>query len=98
MLAIDYANIPPARGSVDLNKAIYALSDALDLVGIDDIGHCKRVGVMAEACARTLRVADIFQAMVQDRPYRRGLSAEAVLTADIQGAMSAALPGIQNTK
>ncbi len=28
--------------------------------------------------ARILRVADIFQAMVQDRPYRAGLSADAV--------------------
>lgn len=28
--------------------------------------------------ARILRVADIFQAMVQDRPYRRGLSRDAV--------------------
>lgn len=43
---------------VDLNKAIYALSDALDLVGIDDVGHGKRVGVMAEACARTLKMPE----------------------------------------
>jgi HD-GYP domain-containing protein (c-di-GMP phosphodiesterase class II) len=28
--------------------------------------------------ARILRVADIFQAMVQDRPYRKGLSRQAV--------------------
>jgi HD-GYP domain-containing protein (c-di-GMP phosphodiesterase class II) len=28
--------------------------------------------------ARILRVADIFQAMVQDRPYRKGLSKDAV--------------------
>lgn len=39
--------------AVDLNQAVYALSDALDLVGIDDVGHGKRVGVMAESCART---------------------------------------------
>ena len=36
--------------AVDLNQAVYALSDALDLVGIDDVGHGKRVGVMAESC------------------------------------------------
>ncbi len=30
--------------------------------------------------ARILRVADIFQAMVQDRPYRQGLSAGEVLS------------------
>lgn len=40
--------------SVDLNQVIYALSDALDVVGIDDVGHGKRVGVMAESCARTV--------------------------------------------
>lgn len=40
--------------SVDLSHVIYALSDALDLVGVDDVGHGKRVGAMAAACARTL--------------------------------------------
>lgn len=35
----------------DLRHVIYALSDALDLVGIDDLGHGKRVGIMAAACA-----------------------------------------------
>jgi putative nucleotidyltransferase with HDIG domain len=39
---------------VDLRQVIYALSDALDLVGIDDVGHGKRVGVMAAALARRL--------------------------------------------
>ncbi|WP_371323017.1 HD domain-containing phosphohydrolase [Dechloromonas sp. ZY10] len=33
---------------------VYALSDALDLVGIDDIAHGKRVGIMAAECARHL--------------------------------------------
>lgn len=40
--------------TVDLRQAVYALSDALDLVGIDDVGHGKRVGVMAAACAQVL--------------------------------------------
>jgi len=44
--------------AVDLNRAIYALSDALDLVGIDDVGHGKRVGVMASACARVLQKSE----------------------------------------
>ncbi|HJV93396.1 MAG TPA: HD domain-containing protein, partial [Azonexus sp.] len=39
---------------VDLRQVIYALSDALDLVGIDDVAHGKRVGVMAAACGREL--------------------------------------------
>lgn len=38
----------------DLRQVIYALSDALDLVGIDDVGHGKRVGVMAAECAKAL--------------------------------------------
>lgn len=40
--------------SIDLNQAIYALSDALDLVGVDEVGHGKRVGFMAAECARLL--------------------------------------------
>ncbi len=36
----------------DLRHVIYALSDALDLVGVDDIGHGKRVGIMAYECGR----------------------------------------------
>ena len=37
----------------DLRHVIYALSDALDLVGVDDVGHGKRVGIMAHECGRT---------------------------------------------
>lgn len=36
----------------DLHQVIHALSDALDLVGIDDVGHGKRVGIMAAECVR----------------------------------------------
>ena len=38
----------------DLKQVIYALSDALDLVGVDDVAHGKRVGIMAAACSRIL--------------------------------------------
>ena len=38
----------------DLRHVIYALSDALDLVGIDDVAHGKRVGIMACECAKTM--------------------------------------------
>ncbi len=38
----------------ELHHIIYALSDALDLVGVDDVAHGKRVGVMASACAQAL--------------------------------------------
>jgi len=36
----------------DLRHVIYALSDALDLVGVNDVGHGKRVGLMAYQCGR----------------------------------------------
>lgn len=38
--------------NVDLRQAIYALSDALDLVGMNDFYHGKRVGLMAVEMAR----------------------------------------------
>lgn len=36
----------------DLRHVIYALADALDMVGVDDLGHGKRVGIMAAECGR----------------------------------------------
>jgi putative nucleotidyltransferase with HDIG domain len=42
----------------DLRQAIYALSDSLDLVGVDDVAHGKRVGVMAAECAREIGWSD----------------------------------------
>lgn len=52
---------------VDLRHAIYALSDALDLVGIDEVQHGKRVAFMAVECARAMgfdeaRVASLLYA------------------------------------
>ena len=41
---------------IDLNDAIFALSDALDLVGIDEVAHGKRVGYMAFKCAEIMGV------------------------------------------
>ncbi|GAB2180895.1 HD domain-containing protein [Denitratisoma sp. agr-D3] len=38
----------------DLRHVIYALSDALDLVGVDDVAHGKRVGIMAAECAQAM--------------------------------------------
>jgi putative nucleotidyltransferase with HDIG domain len=45
---------PSAKSTLgaDLRHVIYALSDALDLVGIDDLAHGKRVGIMAAECAK----------------------------------------------
>ncbi len=36
----------------DFRQVVYALSDALDLVGVDDVAHGKRVGVMAAECGK----------------------------------------------
>ena len=43
---------------VDFRHAIYALSDALDLVGVDDVAHGKRVGIMAAECASQMGLSD----------------------------------------
>ena len=48
------AHSSSSRIDVDLRQVIYALSEALDLVGVDDVGHGKRVGLMATDCARAL--------------------------------------------
>lgn len=44
-----------ANESVNLRQVVYALSDALDLVGVDDVAHGKRVGIMAAECGRALQ-------------------------------------------
>lgn len=44
----------PLSIQANLRHVIYALSDALDLVGVDDVAHGKRVGIMAAECARQL--------------------------------------------
>lgn len=50
----------------DLRHVIYALSDALDLVGIDDIAHGKRVGIMAAQCAQVAGFAQAERAFLFD--------------------------------
>lgn len=40
--------------SFDLRQVVFALSEALDLVGVDDVAHGKRVGIMAAHCAQVL--------------------------------------------
>lgn len=52
------ANNCSERLEIDLRQAIYALTDALDLVGVDEVGHGKRVGFMAMECSRHLPVDD----------------------------------------
>lgn len=37
---------------INFRHMVYALSDALDLVGVDDFAHGKRVGIMASECAK----------------------------------------------
>ena len=39
---------------INLHQVVYALSDALDLVGVDDVHHGKRVALMAIECGRSL--------------------------------------------
>lgn len=44
----------PAGGPIDLDRVVLALSDALDFIGVDDIGHGHRVALMAVMCAEEL--------------------------------------------
>ncbi len=55
--------------NVDLRQAIYALSDALDLVGMNDFYHGKRVGLMAVEMARGMGL----DAAAQDELFDTGL-------------------------
>lgn len=43
---------------LNLREAVYALSETLDLVGIDDRQHGKRVGYMARCCGERLGMLD----------------------------------------
>lgn len=48
------ADVVPVAGAVDLDRAILALADALDFIGVDEIGHGHRVALMAGLCAEEL--------------------------------------------
>lgn len=51
---------------VDLDHAVLALSDALDFIGVDEIGHGHRVALMAAACAKAMDwSADDIHTLVQ---------------------------------
>jgi len=54
---------------VDLRQVVYALSDALDLVGMNDFYHGKRVSLMAVQVARTLGLDDA----TRDELFNAGL-------------------------
>ena len=43
-----------ASMSVALDRAVLALSDALEFTGVDEVGHGHRVALMTAMCARTL--------------------------------------------
>ncbi|MBI1208586.1 MAG: HD domain-containing protein [Azospirillum sp.] len=51
-LVLPHAAPPPLH--VDCHRIIRALADALDMVGVDDVPHCKRVAIMVLACANAL--------------------------------------------
>ena len=50
----------------DLRSVVYALSDALDLVGIDDVAHGKRVGIMAALCGKAMGWEEAEQSFMFD--------------------------------
>lgn len=54
---------------VNLQEALYSLSDALDLVGVTHLHHGKRVAFMASECGKSLnwpktQIDDLFQAAI----------------------------------
>jgi len=58
-----------SKFNINLHEAIYSLSDALDLVGVDHIHHGKRVAFMAAECAKALnwsdqKIDELFQAAI----------------------------------
>ena len=58
-----------SKFNINLHEAIYSLSDALDLVGVNHIHHGKRVAYMATECGKHLgwlpqQMDDLFQAAI----------------------------------
>ncbi len=50
----------------NLRQVVFALSDALDLVGVDDVAHGKRVGIMCAHCASVLGWSEAQQTLMFD--------------------------------
>jgi hypothetical protein len=58
-----------SKFKINLHETIFSLSDALDLVGVDQIYHSKRVAYLATECGKALnwgedRLDDLFLAAV----------------------------------
>ncbi len=58
-----------SKFNINLHEAIFSLSNALDLVGVPEIHHGKRVAFMAAECAKTMdwtedRQDNLFQAAI----------------------------------
>lgn len=58
-----------SKFKINLHEAIFSLSDALDLVGVQEIHHGKRVAFIAAECAKALnwgeeRLDNLFQAAI----------------------------------
>lgn len=58
-----------SKFNINLHEAVFSLSNALDLVGVQEIHHGKRVAFMAAECAKALqwdeqRLDNLFQAAI----------------------------------
>jgi len=58
-----------SKFNINIHEAIYSLSDALDLVGVDHVHHGKRVAFMAAECGKALnwssqQIDHLFQAAI----------------------------------
>lgn len=57
------------RFQVDIRQVIHSFSDALDLVGIDEVQHGKRVAFMARECGKAM----MFDPLKLDKVYHASL-------------------------
>lgn len=68
---------------IDMRQVVLLIASAVDLVGVDDVLHGRRVGMSAGKISlesRIIKVADIYQALSQNRPYRGPLPAATILS------------------
>jgi putative nucleotidyltransferase with HDIG domain len=89
----------------NLHQLVYALSDALDLVGVDDNNHGKRVAYMALECAKALnwRHSDLLEIYHASLLHDCGVSStrihdKLVFTLDWDGAEDHCIRGYQLLK
>lgn len=60
------SNVLPARLEIDLRQLVITIANTVDLVGVDDVMHGRRVGMLASELARQLGWDDATRVMLYD--------------------------------